>query len=92
MTKKLIITLGYLAGIGPFVTDFYLPCLPTIASDFATSISMVQMSLTASMIGLAAGQLFIGPLSDKFGRRTPLLFLYIPVYRRNHWMCSITQY
>lgn len=73
MTKKLIITLGYLAGIGPFVTDFYLPCLPTIASDFATSISMVQMSLTASMIGLAAGQLFIGPLSDKFGRRTPLL-------------------
>lgn len=73
MTKKLILTLGYLAGIGPFVTDFYLPCLPTIAADFATSISLVQISLTASMIGLATGQLFIGPLSDKYGRRTPLL-------------------
>lgn len=51
----------------------YLPALPAMADDFGTSSSMVQLGLTTSMIGLACGQLFFGPLSDKYGRRTPLL-------------------
>lgn len=70
----LLIILSNLASFGPFVTDFYLPCLPRLADYFSTSASLVQMSLTASMIGLAVGQLLIGPVADKYGRRRPLLW------------------
>ena len=70
----LLLILGNLASFGPFVTDFYLPCLPKLANWFSTSASLVQMSLTASMIGLAVGQLLIGPVADKYGRRRPLLW------------------
>lgn len=69
----LIVLLGLLTAFGPFVTDMYLPTLPAMAAYFGTSSSMVQMGLTASMVGLAAGQLLFGPLSDKYGRRAPLL-------------------
>ena len=68
----LLVLLGLLTAFGPFVTDMYLPTLPAMTDFFRTSSSMVQMGLTTSMIGLAAGQLFFGPLSDKYGRRTPL--------------------
>lgn len=69
----LLVLLGMLTAFGPFVTDMYLPTLPAMADYFHTTPAMVQMGLTASMIGLAAGQLLFGPLSDKYGRRTPLL-------------------
>ena len=65
--------LGSLTAFGPFVTDFYLASLPTIASEFATTSSMSQLTLSASMTGLAAGQLLVGPISDKYGRRGPLM-------------------
>lgn len=68
-----LILLGMLTAFGPFVTDMYLPALPAMAEYFHTSSPMVQMGLTTSMVGLAAGQLLFGPLSDKYGRRTPLL-------------------
>ena len=55
----------------------YLPTLPAMADFFHTSSSMVQLGLTTSMIGLAAGQLIFGPLSDKCGRRPPLLLAMI---------------
>lgn len=66
--------LGMLTAFGPFVTDMYLPGLPIMTKEFATSVSMVQMGLTFSMLGLAFGQLVFGPLSDKIGRRRPLIF------------------
>lgn len=73
MNKKigimLPVTLGFLTAFGPFVTDFYLPALPQMGDYFHTSPSLIQMSLTASMLGLAAGQILIGPLTDKFGRK-----------------------
>lgn len=62
-------TLGMLTAFGPFVTDFYLPVLPEMADYFKTSPSLVSMSLTAGMLGLAAGQILIGPLTDKYGRK-----------------------
>ena len=69
----LLVTLGFLTAFGPFVTDMYLPCLPSQAAYFMTTASRVQLGLTTSMIGLAAGQLFVGPISDKIGRRRPLI-------------------
>lgn len=75
MSKKtLLFILGNLTAFGPFVTDFYLPCLPELASCFSASASLIQVSLTAGMLGLAAGQLLIGPLADKYGRKRSLLW------------------
>ena len=69
----LLTLLGMWTAFGPFVTDMYLPSLPSMGEYFKTTPSLVQLGLTASMIGLAAGQIFFGPLSDKYGRRSPLL-------------------
>lgn len=68
----LIVFLGMLSAFGPFVTDMYLPTLPSMAEIFNTTPSMVQLGLATSMLGLAVGQIFFGPLSDKYGRR-PIL-------------------
>lgn len=68
----ILIFLGMLTAFGPFVTDMYLPTLPAMTGYFHTTSSQVQLGLTASMIGLAAGQLLFGPLSDRYGRRAPL--------------------
>lgn len=85
MVKKnsarfIFIFLGMLTAFAPFVTDMYLPSLPSMQIFFNTSISMVQMGLTFSMLGLACGQLIFGPLSDKYGRKKPLIismFLFV---------------
>lgn len=69
----ILITIGIVSAFGPFVTDFYLPALPALSGYFHTTASLVQLSLTFSMIGLAVGQLIIGPLSDKYGRKRLLL-------------------
>ena len=64
--------LATLSGFAPLITDMYLPALPTMANIFSTNPVMIQFSLTASMIGLALGQILVGPLSDKLGRLKPL--------------------
>ena len=64
---------GMIAAFGPFVTDFYLPALPALSDYFGAPASMIQLSLTVGMIGLGTGQLIVGPLSDRYGRRMPLL-------------------
>ena len=69
----LLTLLGMLTAFGPFVTDMYLPSLPSMREYFKTTPSLVQLGLTASMIGLAAGEIFFGSLSDKYGRRSPML-------------------
>lgn len=69
----ILIFLGMLTAFGPFVTDMYLPTLPAMSQFFNTSSSFIQLGLTTSMIGLAVGQLLFGPLSDKYGRRFPLI-------------------
>lgn len=75
----LYLLLGSLTAFGPLVTDMYLPALPAMTESFHTSMPMVQLGLTFSMIGLAAGQLLFGPLSDKYGRR-PLLLVSMAVF------------
>lgn len=69
----LALLLGLLAFLGPLNIDMYLPSFPGIAQDLNASASLVQASLTACLLGLAVGQLFVGPISDAQGRRKPLL-------------------
>lgn len=68
----LVIVLGLLAAFGPLSLDMYLPALPSVADELHTTASNAQLSLTACMIGLAVGQIFVGPLSDIIGRKKPL--------------------
>lgn len=69
----MIFLLGALTASSALSIDIYLPAIPAIAGDFGTSVGHVQRSLSAYFIGMALGQLFYGPLSDRIGRRTPLL-------------------
>ncbi|WP_367138567.1 multidrug effflux MFS transporter [Saccharothrix sp. HUAS TT1] len=69
----LIIILGALTALGPLSNDAYLPSWPQLAADLSATPSAVQLSLTACLVGLGVGQMIAGPLSDRFGRRGPLL-------------------
>jgi DHA1 family bicyclomycin/chloramphenicol resistance-like MFS transporter len=71
--RRLIVILGGLSAFGPLSMDMYLPGLPSLTRGFGASASTGQLTLTACMLGIAAGQLFTGPLSDTLGRRRPLL-------------------
>nr|WP_296203409.1 MFS transporter [uncultured Corynebacterium sp.] len=62
-----------MSATAAFATDMYLPVMPAIAAEFGVADAWVQLTLTAFFVGLAAGQLFIGPLSDVLGRKTLLL-------------------
>lgn len=68
-----VLVLGLLTALGPFTIDLYLPAFPIIGKELNVSATAVQLTLTATTIGFAAGQLVVGPFSDKFGRRMPLI-------------------
>lgn len=68
-----IVLLGALTALGPFAIDLYLPAFPVLERDFDTTAAAIQLTLTGTMIGFALGQLVVGPLSDKVGRRVPLI-------------------
>ena len=69
----LALLLSMLGILAPLNIDMYLPSFPEIAEDLNAHVSLVQMSLTACLIGLAVGQIVVGPLSDAHGRRKPLI-------------------
>lgn len=69
----MILVLGLLVALGPLTIDMYLPALPAIAEDLTVSSSLVQLTLTGTLAGLALGQLIVGPLSDSLGRRKPMI-------------------
>ncbi|MFD0416696.1 multidrug effflux MFS transporter [Streptomyces sp. NPDC127108] len=70
---RLTATLALLSFVVPLSTDMYLPGFPAMARDLATDAAGIQLTLTAFLFGLAAGQLVLGPLSDRYGRRKPIL-------------------
>lgn len=87
-----ILILGSLAAFGPLSIDMYLPAFPAIEEELRTSASMVQLSLTACLIGLALGQLIAGPASDQKGRKVPLLIglaVYVVSSLLIAWLPSI---
>ncbi|GAA4389621.1 multidrug effflux MFS transporter [Tsukamurella soli] len=70
---RLAVVLGALSAFGPITTDLYLPSLPEAATDLHASQPQIQATLTTCLIGLALGQVFVGPLSDAVGRRRPMI-------------------
>jgi DHA1 family bicyclomycin/chloramphenicol resistance-like MFS transporter len=69
----LIVLLGSLTAFSPLAIDMYLPAFPQIERDLATTAGAVELTLAAFLIGLSIGQFVIGPISDRTGRRAPLL-------------------
>ncbi|MEU5401745.1 Bcr/CflA family multidrug efflux MFS transporter [Streptomyces sp. NPDC005963] len=67
------LVLGGLTALPPLSMDMYLPALPAVTDSLAAPASTVQLTLTACLAGMALGQLVVGPMSDKWGRRRPLL-------------------
>jgi DHA1 family bicyclomycin/chloramphenicol resistance-like MFS transporter len=81
-SRALPMVLSLLTVFGPISMDLYLPVLPALTRELGAATSTVQLTVTACLLGLALGQLLAGPLSDRFGRRRPLLIgvvLYIVV-------------
>ncbi len=88
MRRSSLVVLGALSAFGPISTDMYLPGLPAMARDLGASSSTIQLTLSVSLIGLAAGQLFAGPASDASGRRRPLL-IGLAVYLASSVVCAV---
>ena len=70
---RLIALLAALTAFGPMSLDLYLPAFPDIARDFAATTGDVQLTFSAALLGLGVGQILWGPLSDRYGRRRPLM-------------------
>ncbi|MBG6097653.1 multidrug effflux MFS transporter [Nocardioides luteus] len=69
----LLLVLALLSAVAPFATDLYLPAFPAMVTDLGTDATSIQLTLMAFLVGVAVGQLVFGPLSDRIGRRVPLL-------------------
>ncbi|QEA30569.1 multidrug effflux MFS transporter [Microbacterium sp. CBA3102] len=72
-TLRAMLVLGMLEAFGPLSMDLYLPQLPQLAASLGTTEALAQVTMSACMIGLGLGQLIAGPLSDRLGRRLPLM-------------------
>ncbi|MFD4008595.1 multidrug effflux MFS transporter [Brachybacterium paraconglomeratum] len=73
VTVMVIVVLTTLSAIGPLATDMYIPAFPEVAGELGTTASRMQLTITAFFLGTASGQIVAGPLSDRMGRRGPLL-------------------
>ncbi|HEX6355649.1 multidrug effflux MFS transporter [Actinophytocola sp.] len=71
--RPLAVVLCLLTVFGPISMDLYLPVLPALTTELHTATSAAQLTVTACLLGLAVGQVVAGPLSDRFGRRRPVL-------------------
>lgn len=70
----IILILGALTTVSPFAIDLYLPAFPQIAEALGTTVARVALSLSSYFIGLAIGQIFYGPVLDRYGRKRPVYF------------------
>ncbi|KJL27419.1 Bicyclomycin resistance protein [Microbacterium azadirachtae] len=72
--RSLLPALGALSAFGPLSIDLYIPALPQLGRDLLTTEALTQVTMSACLIGIAVGQLLWGPVSDRYGRRRPLLW------------------
>src|SRR5690349_20221872 len=84
-----VLALGGLSALGPLSLDLYLPALPTLTADLGAGEAAGQLSLSLCMVGLAVGQLLVGPLTDRVGRRVPLL-VGLAVFALSAGLCALT--
>ncbi len=84
----LALLLSMLGILAPLNIDMYLPAFPSIADELDAHVSLVQLSLTACLIGLAAGQIVVGPFSDAVGRRKPLIISVI-LFALSSLFCAV---
>jgi DHA1 family bicyclomycin/chloramphenicol resistance-like MFS transporter len=87
--RPLAAVLGLLTIFGPMFLDLYLPVLPALTAELQSTTSVAQLTITACLLGLAIGQIIAGPLSDRFGRRMPLLIGVI-AYTVTSALCAIS--
>lgn len=87
---RYILILGAVVAIGPLSIDMYLPALPELERSLGTDAAAVQWTLAAFFFGLAAGQLIYGPLSDRYGRKPPLL-LGLALFVLASFGCALAQ-
>jgi DHA1 family bicyclomycin/chloramphenicol resistance-like MFS transporter len=85
----LIVALGSLSAFGPLCLDMYLPALPELPGELNSTAAAAQLTLSACIIGLAVGQVITGPLSDRLGRRRPLL-IGVAVFVVASALCAVT--
>jgi MFS transporter, DHA1 family, multidrug resistance protein len=85
---RVVVILGALSAFGPLSIDMYLPGLPSLGATLDAPAWAVQLTLTACLAGLALGQVVAGPLSDRFGRRTPLL-IGVSGYAAASLLCAL---
>ncbi|WP_457946869.1 multidrug effflux MFS transporter [Pseudarthrobacter sp. alpha12b] len=86
---KYVLMLGALAALPALTTDMYLPSLPVVEADLHTTQTAVQLTLSGTLVGGGIGQLVIGPFSDRFGRRLPLV-IGISLHVVISLLCSMT--
>lgn len=82
------LVLGAMSAFGPLCIDLYLPAFPSLAGDLNASSVQVQLTVTTCLVGLAGGQLVAGPLSDRFGRKRPML-VGVALFVLASLLCSV---
>ncbi|MGB8137134.1 MAG: multidrug effflux MFS transporter, partial [Pseudolabrys sp.] len=88
-TFALTALLAGLSAVGPLTTDMYLPSLPDIARQLGASSAQVQLTISAYLVGFAAGQIIYGPVSDRHGRK-PVLIGAIALYCAASLACALS--
>lgn len=87
--RPLAVVLGLLTIFGPISMDLYLPVLPALTAELRSTTSVAQLTITACLLGLAIGQVVAGPMSDRFGRRKPLIIGVI-AYTLTSVLCALS--
>lgn len=86
--RSLALVLGALAAMGPFSVDMYLPAFPALGESLGAAPGAVQATLAVYFLGMAAGQVFYGPVADRFGRRGPL-FIGLGLFTVASVLCAL---